>query len=64
MLNIHWLVQCGCIPHKDMNEHRGKCPLEMINCEYHAMGCEVRMTRQMQNGTQEKNGIPLTFNQV
>ncbi|XP_065917520.1 TNF receptor-associated factor 5-like [Dysidea avara] len=37
-----------CIPRKDMSKHRSGCPLEVINCEYHTMGCEVRMTRQAQ----------------
>ena len=43
--------KCGeaeCISRKAMNEHRSICPLEMINCEYQTMGCEVRMTRQTQ----------------
>jgi len=35
-------------PRKDLNDHKSKCPLEMIDCEYHSMGCEVRMTRQTQ----------------
>ncbi|XP_065890865.1 TNF receptor-associated factor 4-like [Dysidea avara] len=38
--------QAGCISRKDMNKHRNSCPLEIINCEYQTMGCEVRMTRQ------------------
>ena len=38
----------GYIPRKDMNEHRSRCPLEVINCEYQTMGCEVMMTRQTQ----------------
>ena len=38
-----------CIPCKGINEHnRSRCPLEVINCEYHTMGCEVRMTHQIQ----------------
>jgi len=36
----------GCISRKDLHEHRSKCPLEVINCEYQTMGCEGRMTRQ------------------
>ena len=43
--------KCGeaeCIPRKDMNEHRSRCPLEVIDCEYQTMGCEVRMIRQTQ----------------
>ena len=37
------------IHRKDMNNHKRICPLEMIDCEYHTVGCEVRMTRQMQH---------------
>ena len=43
--------KCGeaeCISRKAMNEHRSRCLLEVINCEYQTMGCEVRMTRQTQ----------------
>jgi len=43
--------KCGetrFIPRKDMDEHRSRCPLEMIDCEYHTMGCEVKTTREMQ----------------
>ena len=29
-----------------MNEHRSRCPPEVI--KYETMGCEVRMTRQTQ----------------
>ena len=29
--------KCGCIPRKDVNEHRSICPLEVINCEYQTM---------------------------
>jgi len=24
--------EAGCIPREDMNEHRNRCPLEVINC--------------------------------
>ena len=36
------------IPHEDMKAHRRKCPLEMIQCEYHSVGCEVQMARKDQ----------------
>ena len=29
-----------------MEAHRKECPLEMIQCEYHNVGCEVRMARK------------------
>ena len=31
-----------------MEAHRNKCPLEMIQCGYHHVGCEVRMARKDQ----------------
>jgi len=40
--------EAGCIARKDMDEHRSRCPLEVIDCEYETMGCEVWMTRQTQ----------------
>ena len=33
------------IPREDMEAHRRECPLEMIQCEYHSVGCEVQMAR-------------------
>ena len=49
--------KCGCIPRKDMNKHRSKCPLEVINCEYQTMGCEVRMTHQTQKEHNKKEMV-------
>ena len=40
--------EVGSVPREDMKAHRKECPLEMIQCEYHNVGCEVRMTRQDQ----------------
>ena len=34
------------IPREDMEDHRKVCPLEMIQCEYHNVGCEERMMRK------------------
>ena len=31
-----------------MEAHRKECPLEMIECEYHSVDCEVRMARKDQ----------------
>jgi len=31
---------------EDMEAHRRECPLEMIQCEYHNVGCEERMLRK------------------
>ena len=40
--------EVGSVPREDMEAHRKECPLEMIQCEYHNVGCEVRMARQDQ----------------
>ena len=34
------------VPREDMEAHRKECPLEMIQCEYHSVGCDVRMARK------------------
>ena len=38
--------EVGSVPREDMKAHRKVCPLEMIQCEYHNVGCEVRMARK------------------
>ena len=40
--------EVGSVPHEDMETHRKECPLEMIQCEYHSVGCDVRMARKDQ----------------
>ena len=40
--------EVGSVPREDMEVHKKECPLEMIQCEYHNVGCEVRMTRKDQ----------------
>jgi len=35
----------GSIPREDMETHRKECPLEMIQCEYHSVGCTVKISR-------------------
>ena len=35
----------GTVPREDMEAHRKSCPLEIIQCDYHSVGCEVRVTR-------------------
>ena len=37
--------EVGSVPREDMEVHRKECPLEMIQCEYHEVGCEERMKR-------------------
>ena len=39
------------VPRKDMEAHREKCPLEMIQCRYYHVGCGAMMAR----GDQEKH---------
>ena len=36
----------GSLLREDMEVHRKECPLEMIQCEYHNVGCEERMMRK------------------
>ena len=36
------------VPREDLEAHREKCPLEMIQCQYHHVGCEARMVRRDQ----------------
>lgn len=44
-LNCPNKCKIGTIPREHMEAHRKECPLEMIQCEYCNVGCEVRMTR-------------------
>ena len=47
--------EVGSIPREDMEAHRKECPLEMIQCEYHNVGCEVRMARKDQEKHENDN---------
>ena len=38
----------GTVLREDMDTHRKECPLEMIQCEYYAMGCAVKMAHRDQ----------------
>ena len=38
--------EVGSVPCEDMEAHRKECPLEMVQCEYHNVGCEERMMRK------------------
>ena len=40
--------EVGSVPREDMEAHKKECPLEMIQCEYYSVGCEVRMARKDQ----------------
>ena len=50
-LPLPCLKECGdgSIPCEDMEAHRKECPFEMIQCEYHNVGCEVRIARKDQD---------------
>ena len=41
------------IPREDIEDHKLRCPLEVIECEYYSMGCHVTMMRKDQH-THEK----------
>ena len=41
--------EAGSIPREDMKDHRLKCPLEVIECQYYNMGCHVTMSRKDQH---------------
>ena len=47
-LPLHCPNKCEVksIPCEDMEAHRKECPLEMIQCEYHSVGCKDRMARK------------------
>ena len=40
--------EVGSVPRDDVEEHMKMCPLELIQCEYHVVGCEERMVRKDQ----------------
>ena len=55
--------EVGSVPREDMEVHRKECPLEMIQCEYYSVGCEVRMARndkQKHDDEQMKEHLILT----
>ena len=49
------VMEMRMILRDDMEAHRKECPLEIIQCEYHSVGCEVRMFRKMQREHYEEN---------
>ena len=40
---------------EDMEAHRKECPLELIQCEYHDVGCGMKITRKRQRVHNEKS---------
>lgn len=47
--------EAGTILREDMETHKNECPLEMVWCRYHAIGCKVTIARKdLQKHNQEK----------
>ncbi|XP_065900596.1 uncharacterized protein [Dysidea avara] len=46
--------EIGSVLREDMEAHRKECPLEMIQCEYHNVGCEERMMRKRKREHEEE----------
>ncbi|XP_065902979.1 TNF receptor-associated factor 4-like [Dysidea avara] len=42
------------IAREDMEAHRKECPLEMVQCDYHNVGCEERMLRKRKKNHEEE----------
>ena len=40
---------------EDMEAHRKECPLEILECEYHSVGCDTRMPRKRQREHDEED---------
>ena len=47
--------EIGSVPREHMEAHRKECPLEIIQCEYHNVGCDVRMARKRKRSHLEKD---------
>ncbi|XP_065903082.1 TNF receptor-associated factor 4-like [Dysidea avara] len=47
--------QVGTILREDMEAHRKECPLEMIQCQYHNVGCEVGIVRNKRKAHEEES---------
>ncbi|XP_065901805.1 TNF receptor-associated factor family protein DDB_G0290965-like isoform X3 [Dysidea avara] len=46
---------------EDMETHKKECPLEVIQCEYHNMGCEERMMRKNKRKHEEEHMDELSW---
>ena len=42
------------VSRENMEKHRKECPLEMVQCEYHNVGCEERMMRKRKRNHEEE----------
>ena len=55
--------EVGRVPREDMEAHRKECPLEMIQCEYCSVGCEIRMAHKdrekHENEKMKENGFQI-----
>ncbi|XP_065900851.1 TNF receptor-associated factor 4-like [Dysidea avara] len=59
--------EVGSVPHEDMETHRKECPLEMVQCEYHNVGCEEKMMRKdlvIHNSKKAHDHLAMTKNQL
>ena len=43
------------IPRDDMDEHKKVCPLEVIQCEFHDIGCEAKIPREDEDNHAKDN---------
>ncbi|XP_065901801.1 TNF receptor-associated factor 4-like [Dysidea avara] len=46
--------EIGSVLQEDMEAHRKECPLEIVQCEYHSVGCEERMVRKKKKEHEEE----------
>ena len=59
--------EIGSVPREDMEIHRKECPLEVVQCEYHNVGCEERMMRkdlEWHNKNEMEKHLSLTSSQL
>ena len=59
--------EVGSVPREDMEAHRKECPLEMVQCEYHNVGCEDWMAREDQekhNSVMMQQHLSLTTSEL
>ena len=47
--------EVGTVHRENMEAHRKECPLEMIQCEYHNVGCDVRIARKRKRSHLDEN---------
>ena len=38
--------KCGSVPREDLKAHGKVCPLEEVKCEYHTVGCKIKLARK------------------